>query len=167
LQSIALLSKTFDDQLLVGAGTVLSSQQVESVAATGAQLIVSPNADSEVIVTAKRLGLISVPGVATPTEALVALNAGADAVKAFPAEMLGADVIKSWQAVLPKTLPVIPVGSIESSNMPSYWKGGASGFGLGGSVYRVGINANEVAVRARDIVTMMKSLKEDCRCPAA
>ncbi|QYJ78337.1 2-dehydro-3-deoxy-6-phosphogalactonate aldolase [Shewanella acanthi] len=138
-KSIELLTKHFSDRMLIGAGTVLSVEQVHRVAQAGGKLIVSPNIDAEVIIESKKLHLVSVPGVATPSEALQAYKAGADAIKAFPCDSITSKGIKSWRSVLPKDLPIYAVGGIELANMEEYWNSGCDGFGLGSSLYKPGV----------------------------
>lgn len=152
LRSVQLLSQRYSDEILIGAGTVISTEQVAAVAAAGGRIIVSPNMDLTVIRATKERGLISAPGVATPSEAFAAIDAGADALKAFPAEMITPSVIKSWRAVLPKDVPLVPVGGIDSTNMLAYWQAGANGFGLGGSLYRAGKPLEEIQASAQSIV---------------
>ena len=147
LKSIATVRRTAPARVFVGAGTVLSVEQVEAVANAGGDLIVTPNTNAAVIARAKALGLVCLPGAATPSEAFAALAAGADAVKAFPAEMIGPAVVKAWAAVLPSGTPILPVGGITPDNMAPYLKAGAAGFGLGSALYRPGDEA--AAVRAK------------------
>ena len=149
LDSIQRLAGELGDSCLVGAGTVLSERQVDDVARSGGRLIVSPNANAAVIRASKAAGMASAPGVATPSEGFAALEAGADALKLFPAEQLGPDVLKAWRAVFPATLPMLPVGGITPDNMQPYLKSGASGFGLGSALYKPGLDAEQVAANAR------------------
>ncbi|MEJ8825583.1 2-dehydro-3-deoxy-6-phosphogalactonate aldolase [Variovorax humicola] len=137
LESIALMRKRFP-QALVGAGTVLSAQQVREVHAAGGQLIVSPNFNAEVIAEAARLDLVSLPGVMTPTEAFGALAAGATGLKLFPAELASPSVVKALLAVLPAGTPLMPVGGIAPHNMAEWRAAGAAGFGIGSSLYKPG-----------------------------
>ena len=146
--SIAALAAAYP-QALVGAGTVLGIDQVRVVAAAGGRLIVSPNADAAVIAEARRLGLVCLPGVATPTEAFAALAAGAHGLKLFPAELLSPAVLKALRAVLPAATLMLPVGGITSDNMAAYLAAGAAGFGIGSGLYRPGLAAAEVAQQAR------------------
>jgi len=148
LISIAAVRRLAPTHALVGAGTVLDVAQVEAVAKAGGDLIVTPNTNIEVIARAKALGLVCLPGAATPTEAFAALGAGADGVKAFPAEMILPAVVKAWRAVLPKTAPILPVGGITPDNMGPYVKAGASGFGLGSALYKPGDTAAGARARA-------------------
>jgi 2-dehydro-3-deoxyphosphogalactonate aldolase len=115
-------------------------------------MIVSPNRDDAVIRAAKAAGLDSYPGVFTATEALGAIAAGADALKLFPADILGPKGIKALTAVLPKEIPLLAVGGVDQSNMGDYLKAGATGFGLGTSLFTPGISADEVSARAKAMV---------------
>ncbi|MFG6460066.1 2-dehydro-3-deoxy-6-phosphogalactonate aldolase [Roseateles sp. DXS20W] len=149
LDSIARLARRMPADAVVGAGTVLSVQAVADVQAAGGRVIVMPHADVDVIRAAKARGLFCVPGAATPTEAFAAVNAGADAVKLFPAELITPTIVKAMRAVLPKTLKLLPVGGITPDNMGPYVKAGAAGFGLGSALYAPGLTAAEVAQRAK------------------
>lgn len=150
MRSIALLSKAFGDRALVGAGTVLSTVQVNEVAAAGGKLIVMPHGDVAVIAEAKRQGLYCIPGIATPTEAFAAFHAGADALKIFAAEHISPAVVKAWRAVLPKNLALLPVGGITPANMSAYIAAGVNGFGIGSALYAPGRSAEDTGVRARE-----------------
>ncbi len=147
LDSIAALAEACGGEALVGAGTVLDPADVERVAGAGGRLIVTPNAGVAVVRAAKDRGLYAVPGFATPTEGLAVIEAGADAVKLFPAEANPPPVVKAMRAVFPPDLPVLAVGSITPEKIPGYWAAGARGFGLGGSLYRPGDDAAAVAGR--------------------
>jgi 2-dehydro-3-deoxyphosphogalactonate aldolase len=144
LESIRLLAAETDSQTLIGAGTVLTVDEVYAVAETGARLIVAPNADPAVIARAKSLGLFCLPGVATPSEAFAALKAGADGLKLFPAEALAPSVIKAWLAVLPAGTLLVPVGGISTDNMAGYVAAGATGIGIGSSLYKPGVSTAEL-----------------------
>ncbi|MBC7706329.1 MAG: 2-dehydro-3-deoxy-6-phosphogalactonate aldolase [Rhodoferax sp.] len=143
LDSIALLAQVHSNAL-VGAGTVLTPAQVREVHAAGGQLIVSPNFDGDVVREAVRLGLICLPGIATPTEAFAALAAGAHGLKLFPAEMSSPAVLKAMLAVLPTGTPMVPVGGITPHNLRPWREAGASGFGIGSALYKPGKNAAAV-----------------------
>jgi len=147
--SIGHLAAAFGDRALIGAGTVLTAEQIEQVAAAGGRLLVMPHGDPALIRAAKARGLLCVPGVATPTEAFAALAAGADALKLFPAEALPPQVVKAWRAVLPTEVWLLPVGGIAPATMTPYLAAGANGFGLGSALYRAGMSAAEVASSAR------------------
>lgn len=150
--SIAALRRSCAPATLVGAGTVTQVDEVERLAATGADLAVMPHADAAVIRAAKAAGLLCVPGVATPTEAFAALHAGADALKLFPAELVTPNVMKAMRAVLPPTLPLLPVGGITPEVLAPWRAAGASGFGLGSALYAPGRSAAEVGQRAARFV---------------
>ncbi|CAN7334884.1 2-dehydro-3-deoxy-6-phosphogalactonate aldolase [Variovorax sp. LjRoot290] len=151
LESIALLRRRFPDAL-VGAGTVLDAQQVREVHAAGGELIVAPNFNAEVLAEAARLGLVSLPGVMTPTEAFGALAAGASGLKLFPAELASPAVVKALLAVLPKGTPLMPVGGITPGNMAAWREAGAAGFGIGSALYKPGKSAAAVREAALDFV---------------
>lgn len=156
LQSIALLAQHFGASAVVGAGTVMSPADVEAVAGLGGRLIVMPHADLAVIRAAKSHGLIVTPGVATPTEALSALQAGADALKLFPGEMITPSVVKALRAVLPTDVLLIPVGGVSVANIAAYRAAGAGAFGIGSSLYAPGKPAAEVGRAARDLVAALR-----------
>jgi len=147
LTSIEALAAALPDAF-VGAGTVLTPQQVRDVHAAGGRLIVSPHFNAEVVQTALRLGLVCLPGVMTPSEAFAALAAGADALKLFPAEIITPAAVKALRAVLPGDALLLPVGGITPASMDAYRAAGASGFGLGSALYRPGMAAADVARRA-------------------
>jgi 2-dehydro-3-deoxyphosphogalactonate aldolase len=148
--SIGLLAKEFGARCLTGAGTVLRVGDVARVANAGGRLIVMPHGDVAIVREAKRLGLVCLPGVATPTEAFAALDAGADGLKMFPAEQLTPAVLKAWRAVLPRDALVFPVGGIRPDNMATYWAVGANGFGTGSNLYQPGAPAATVRKVAAD-----------------
>ncbi|WP_158889895.1 MULTISPECIES: 2-dehydro-3-deoxy-6-phosphogalactonate aldolase [unclassified Pseudomonas] len=148
-ESIRRLTAELGESCLIGAGTVLTEAQVAEVAAAGGRLIVSPNANLTVIRASKAAGLVSAPGVATPSEGFAALDAGADSLKLFPAEQLGPAVVKAWRAVFPKALALLPVGGITPDNMGPYVAAGANGFGLGSALYKPGLSAAQVSANAQ------------------
>jgi len=156
MQSIAILSKAFGDRALIGAGTVMTTDQSSAVKAAGGRLIVSPHCDPALIAEAKAQGHACIPGVATPSEAFAALRAGADALKAFPAEALGPAVIKAWLAVLPPGTRILPVGGIGEGNMAAYWAAGARGFGLGSSLYKPGDTVESVRAKAQQAMAAIR-----------
>lgn len=152
LDSIARLARRMPADALIGAGTVLSADAVRDVQIAGGRVIVMPHADVAVIRVAKARGMACVPGAATPTEAFAALQAGADAIKLFPAELVTPPVVKAMRAVLPRELRLLPVGGIAPETMAVYRKAGASGFGLGSALYSPGLAADEVGLRAKAFV---------------
>ena len=147
LQSIATLRKSFP-QALVGAGTVLTPEDVRQVHSAGGELIVSPNFNPAVVAEAVRLGMVCLPGVMTASEAFAALAAGASGLKIFPAEMVTPMVLKALRAVLPAETLVLPVGSISPLNMPAFRAAGANGFGIGSALFKPGMTPAQVAESA-------------------
>ena len=152
LESIAALRRRFPDAV-IGAGTVLTAAEARDVASAGGELVVAPNFDPEVVVETVRLGMASLPGILTPTEAFAALKAGAHGLKLFPAEIASPAVVKALLAVLPKGTPLIPVGGIGADNMEAWRAAGAAGFGLGSSLYKPGDDAATVHAKAASIVS--------------
>jgi 2-dehydro-3-deoxyphosphogalactonate aldolase len=147
--SIARLQQRFGDSILLGAGTVRRAEEVAELARIGARLMVCPHTDPALIAEAKRAGLLALPGVATPSECLEALAAGADALKLFPADALGPVMLGALRAVLPAEVAVLPVGGIHSDNLAPWRKAGANGFGIGGTLYKPGYTPEQVAQTAR------------------
>lgn len=156
LHSIAVLTQ-LHPQALIGAGTVLNVQQVQAVHAAGGRLIVSPNFNPAVVAQALALGLVVLPGVATPTEAFGALEAGAHGLKLFPAEMITPAIVKALRAVLPQEAALLPVGGITPGNMAGYRAAGASGFGLGSALYAPGRSAEQVRTQALAFVQAFRA----------
>ena len=152
LDSIARLARTLAGKAVVGAGTVLTIDAVADVAAAGGTMIISPNANTRVIAETAARGLVSLPGIATPTEAFTALEAGATALKLFPAEAASPAVLKAMRAVLPPATRMLPVGGIAPDNMAPWVAAGAAGFGLGSALYKPGMSADEVGKNARAFV---------------
>ncbi len=152
LDSIGRLSRRLSGRAVIGAGTVLTVEQVDAVAAAGGTLIIAPNANRAVIEAAVTRGLVAVPGIATPTEAFAALDAGAAALKLFPAEAASPTVLKAMRAVLPRDARVLPVGGITPGAIAPWRAAGADGFGLGSALYAPGRDAGEVAERARSFM---------------
>lgn len=152
LDSIAALAAQFPSAL-VGAGTVLTVADVRNVNAAGGRLVVSPNFNAEVVRETRRLGMLSLPGVITPSEAFAALEAGASGLKLFPAEMISPSVVKALRAVLPKDVQLMPVGGIGPQDMAAWRTAGASGFGIGSALFKPGMTAEQVRERAQQFVT--------------
>lgn len=148
LDSIRRLAVAFGSRAEIGAGTVLTAEEVRQVHAAGGRLIVAPNASTEVIRTAKGALMTCLPGVLTPTECFAALAAGADGLKIFPANVLGIEGLKAIRAVLPPFTQIYMVGGAGPSNFAQWIKAGATGFGLGTSLYTPGLSAPEVGERA-------------------
>ncbi|VVO67293.1 2-dehydro-3-deoxy-6-phosphogalactonate aldolase [Pseudomonas fluorescens] len=158
-ESIAILRKALPADCLIGAGTVLTPEQVELVKAAGGQVIVMPHSDAKVLRAAKAAGLYLSPGVATPTEAFAALEEGADILKLFPAEQMGPAVVKAWLAVLPAGTILAPVGGITPDNMQVFIDAGVKGFGLGSGLFKPGMSVEQVAANAKAYVAAWKALR--------
>lgn len=151
LKSIHLMRDTVGNCGYVGAGTVLNVEQVDSVAECGGQLIISPNCNPDVIRHSVKRGLISLPGVMTPSEAFSAIDAGASALKLFPAEHITPVITKAFRAIIPREVACLPVGGIQpdAAQMRSYIQAGANGFGLGGGLYQAGMSMILLRERAQ------------------
>lgn len=152
LVSIAAAAQQFKGRAEIGAGTVLSIKDVDAVAAAGGTFIVSPDTHPEVIVRTHDKGLLSYPGVFTPSDAFSALRAGATGLKFFPAEVLGPKGIKAMKAVLPPAVPLYAVGGANPDNFSEYFAAGCAGFGLGTYIFKPGMSAADVGARARTAV---------------
>ncbi|MFS2108988.1 2-dehydro-3-deoxy-6-phosphogalactonate aldolase [Sphingomonas sp. Sphisp140] len=150
-ETIALLCRAFGDRMAIGAGTVTEVDQVRRLKACEASLCVSPNADSAIIAEAIRIGVVPVPGCATPTEAFSALAAGARHLKFFPAAGHESD-IAALRTVLPNYLKILAVGGVGPANIPALREAGCAGFGIGSDLYRPGRSAEEVGTRAKVLV---------------
>jgi 2-dehydro-3-deoxyphosphogalactonate aldolase len=159
-ESIRRLAQRHGERCLVGAGTVLDPADVVRVRDAGGRLIVMPHADTAVIDEAKRVGLVCLPGVATPTEAFAALAAGADGLKLFPAEAMVPATLRAWRAVLPKSTLVFAVGGIRPDNMGPWWAEGAAGFGTGSNLYRPGADISHVRAAAAAYAAAFHALPE-------
>lgn len=157
LRSIALLGERLAGRAMVGAGTVLEPAQVEAVGAAGGSLIVSPNVDAVVIGVARSLGLVSLPGYQTPTEAFAALAAGATALKLFPADVASPAALRAHRAVLPPGTRVLAVGGVTPEGIAAWRAASADGFGLGSNLYRPGKAAADVA---RDAAAFVEAWRQ-------
>jgi 2-dehydro-3-deoxyphosphogalactonate aldolase len=151
-RSIEIAAKMAPADCLIGAGTVLNTEDVDALDAAGGKLMVSPNADADVITAARVKGMVTMPGVLTPTEALVAAKAGATGLKFFPASIIGPSGINAIRTILPKDLVIAAVGGVSDKNFADYTNAGILAFGLGTSLYKPGMTAAEV--RERAIVTL-------------
>jgi 2-dehydro-3-deoxyphosphogalactonate aldolase len=152
LRSIERLAAKFGDRMLVGGGTVFTPASVEDIQRVGGRLIISPHSNPSVIRATAQAGLVSCPGYFTPTEAFAALDAGATALKLFPAEGASTAVLQAQMAVIPKDVPMIMVGGIKPDNMQPWVDAGAAGFGLGGGLYKPGQSPAETLDKARAYV---------------
>jgi 2-dehydro-3-deoxyphosphogalactonate aldolase len=157
LQTITTLRKELPADCTIGAGTVITAAQVRQCHQAGAQIIVSPNTNTDVITETVRLGMGSFPGAATPSEAFAAIGAGAKFVKIFPAEQVGIAGLKAWTAVVPKEIGLIPVGGIDASNIAAWLKAGATGFGIGSALYKPGIAVEDLRQRAVCMTAALES----------
>ena len=160
IASIAALVKALGDRAVIGAGTVLSSDDVAQVAQIGGRMIVSPNTDVRVIAATVERGLTSLPGFFTPSEAFAALAAGAHGLKLFPAEATSPAVLKAQRAVLPAAIPLLVVGGITPQTLAPWRASGASGFGLGSALYAPGMSAKDVGERAQAFVAAWGALTD-------
>ena len=156
--SIGKAAKLAPANVLIGAGTMLSVEDVDRLHDVGGRLMVSPNVEPDVIRRASGHGMVTMPGVFTPTEAFSAIRAGASALKFFPASVLGADGIKAVSAVLPKGVPLGAVGGVSESDFATYVAAGVSCFGLGSSLYKAGFTVADVRERARRAVAAWEAV---------
>jgi 2-dehydro-3-deoxyphosphogalactonate aldolase len=158
LDSIRRLAETWGERMVVGAGTVLTAAGVDDVAGVGGRIIVSPNTVWDVIARAIELKLDPAPGFSTPTEAFMAIAAGARHLKLFPAVSFGPAHVKQIKAVLPPEIVVWAVGGVGPAQMADWWAAGARAFGLGGELYRAGQSPEETAEKARRVVAAARAL---------
>jgi 2-dehydro-3-deoxyphosphogalactonate aldolase len=152
LTSIRTISGALGDDALVGAGTVLTVDDVETVKQAGGRLVVSPNMNPEVIGATAERGMVSCPGIFTPTEGFAALRAGATVIKLFPAEAASPKVLKAIRAILPRDAVVLVVGGVTPESMKAWQNAGANGFGLGGGLYKPGQSPEDTLAKARAYV---------------
>ncbi len=152
-ESIGRMVEAHKDHATIGAGTVLTAEQVAHVYRVGGTLVVSPNCEKAVIKATKTLGMHSFPGVLTPTECFNALKWGADGLKIFPAFQLGTEGLKALRAVLPAETQIYMVGGVGPNNFADWLRAGANGFGLGTSLYRPGDSLDDIVAKAREIVS--------------
>ena len=152
LRSIEKLARRFGSSATIGAGTVLTAQEVRDVASAGGRIVVSPNFDIDVVVATKSLGLESWPGVLTPSECFAALKAGADGLKIFPCSVIGPAGVKAIRAVLPAQTVIYAVGGAGPANFAEWRAAGVNGFGVGTALYQPGNTIADVRGKAIDIV---------------
>ncbi|HLL09411.1 MAG TPA: 2-dehydro-3-deoxy-6-phosphogalactonate aldolase [Rubrivivax sp.] len=157
LQSISTLAAMAPADALVGAGTVLSADDVDAVAQAGGRLVVSPNLDRDVVLRTVARGMVSAPGIFTASEAFAALRAGAHALKLFPAEGSSPAALRALATVLPARTPLWPVGGIEPQHLAAWRAAGASGFGIGGALFKPEFGLDEIGERARAFVQAWSS----------
>ena len=159
LVSIARLARAYGDRALIGAGTVLQVDDVRRVADAGGRIIVSPNVYAEVVAATAAAGLVAAPGYFTPSEAFTAIRAGARVLKLFPAEAASPAVVKAHRAVLPADIRLLVVGGVTPDRMADYFAAGASGFGLGGALYKPGMTPAQVRECADAFIATLRELK--------
>ena len=157
LKSIEILARVFGDRCLTGAGTVLTTQQVDQVADAGGKLLVTPNTNPDVIARGVQRGMTVMPGFYTPSEGFAAVAAGARYLKLFPASSGGIGHLQAMLAVLPKTVPVYAVGGVGAGNMSEWRKAGAAGFGLGSELFKPDFTDEDIATRAHKCVAAFKA----------
>lgn len=155
MRSIAALARRFGAEALIGAGTVMTAEQVGQVAEAGGRLIVTPHAAPGVVRAAKAAAMVAVPGFFTPAEAFRLLDAGADALKLFPAEAGSPAMLRALRAVLPEGTMLLPVGGVDASNIPGWRAAGAAGFGIGSAIYKPGDTAEAVRAKAERLLTAL------------
>jgi 2-dehydro-3-deoxyphosphogalactonate aldolase len=155
-ETIGLLAKAHAD-CLVGAGTVLTANDVNRVRAAGGKLIVSPNCDPQVIRHALGFGMRVMPGIATATEAFAAVHAGATELKLFPASTYGSAHLRALKSVLPKTVKVYPVGGIGSQDIAEWLASGADGFGFGGELFKPAYTLADITARAKGMFEALRA----------
>ena len=158
--SIQLMHDELAEHISVGAGTVTSIDQVKTLENIGIDFIVSPNFDPKVVEATKNAGMLSYPGVITPTECFSALNCGADGLKFFPASLLGEANLIALKAVLPDKIPLYMVGGVGPENFSSWFNAGATGFGIGSGIYKAGDTSQSVAMKAKQIVQSYDEAKK-------
>ena len=163
LESIRRLATAFGSKALVGAGTVLRPEDADAVHGAGGTLVVMPHADAAVVTRSKQLGMIAVPGFLTPTEAFHMIALGADALKLFPAEAASPKVLRALRAVLPRTVPILPVGGIDGTGFADWLRAGADGFGIGSALYKPGLDSRAVAAHAGALMTSLIAAHKSAR----
>lgn len=157
-ESIRLLSQSLSGRAMIGAGTVLTSDEVRCVSQAGGVLSVSPNVDPATIGAAVEAGMISIPGYFTASEAFAALSAGASALKLFPADGAAPEMLRAQRAVLPSSTKILAVGGVHAGNMADWRQAGADGFGLGSNLYRPGKSLPDIARDAQILVRKAKDI---------
>ena len=153
--SIKRLAARFGERALIGGGTFRREAEVDTVARAGGRLLVTPHADPALVRAAKARGMVAMPGFLTPAEAFSLLDAGADALKLFPAEAGGPAMLRALRAVLPKNTPLLPVGGVDAATIPAWREAGAAGFGCGSSLYKPGDTPEMVASKAEALLAAL------------
>ena len=158
-RSIEILVNHCQRDVLIGAGTVLSETEVERVKQAGGTLVVSPNTNTNVINKTKEQNMVSIPGACTPTEIYVAIEAGCDAVKLFPAEVISPTAAKAIRAIMPPQLLLLAVGGINVNNMSEYMDMGINGFGIGSTFYKKGKSLSDIKHDTREVIATYQKIK--------
>lgn len=158
LKSIKRATALYGHKMLIGAGTVTRAAEVEPLLDCGAQLIVTPCAGAAIVREAKRRNAIVIPGVGTATEAFNMVYAGADALKLFPADVLGVRMMTSLRTVLPNGTLLLPVGGVDATSLPAWRDAGADGYGIGSALYHPGATSHAVAENARQMIAALHQL---------
>ena len=161
LASIKILADNFGKHCLCGAGTVTTVEAVQRVKEAGGELIISPNTNVEVIKATIALDMVAIPGFQTASEAFTAIAAGANYLKFFPANSIGADYLKNILSVLPKTIKVIATGGITPNNLQQWLQNGAIGAGIGSNIFHSNIQPEAVASCARELISEYKNFNEN------
>jgi 2-dehydro-3-deoxyphosphogalactonate aldolase len=156
LKSIRRATDLYGKKMLIGAGTVTRDAEVEQVREAGARLIVSPCADVEIVHEARLRKMVVIPGVATATEAVHMVHAGADALKLFPADVLGVRMMTSLRAILPKGTLLMPVGGVDAETLPAWREAGADAYGVGSALYRPGAKGKEIREKVRQLIEVLE-----------
>ena len=151
-ESIRLLRNKYRNHIQIGAGTVTKIGEVLALSHLGVDFIVSPNFDHDVVKATKEANILSYPGVTTASECYSAINCGADGLKFFPASLLGVENFKALKAILPRDIPFYMVGGVGPKNFSSWFEAGATGFGIGSSIYKAGDSSSSVARKSKLIV---------------
>lgn len=157
-RSIGLLVRLLGPDVIVAAGTVRRNDQLDELVAVGGRMMVTPHADTALIRAASDRGLSTLPGVATPTEAFAALDAGADGLKLFPSDMIPPSAVRAFRTVVGPQIHLCPTGGVTPADLNRYKQAGATGFGLGGALYRPGDTASEVRSKADAFVTSWQTV---------
>ena len=157
-KTLKILRTNCSDEILIGAGTVLSCEDVYKVQQAGGQAIISPNLNPSVISKSLELDLLSIPGCYTPTDCFEALRLGADMLKIFPADNLGPNYIKALSAVLPPATKVCPTGGISPQNMADFVHAGATHFGIGSALYKPGMTLEQIIQNAQAFIHAFKAI---------
>ena len=155
VESVRRLATRFGERALVGGGTFRREAEVDAVARAGGRLLVTPHADPALVRAAKAHGMVTMPGFLTPAEAFALLDAGADALKLFPAEAGGPAMLRALRAVLPAGTPLLPVGGVDAASLPNWRAAGAAGYGCGSSLYKPGDTPELVARKAAALLAVL------------